>query len=425
MKNFVTSIVILYFCIATALSIDPCSINDNDCAACQAQSGCGFCGVYGQGYCMSGNEQGSTLGNNDIAECPTDFWKFTGTNCKDPVRVVKTSSVQNANGETIKYQWESASFDSPGGNKRVTFDYLVFAVAIQDENNQNDSGRAFSVATGYTSGHIGDKNTNVKLFGAWFGNVFEYVDFNNDGFDLADLYADPDWLPLYNVSYFKSFGYTVDTSSNPGSKLYTANAITIDDKVSFTCRIGDSDWDYYVPYSNDTRVLHINPYEMKCDITASGWQYRAHPNKPAGKEPTLGVQGFVLSANFEISLDPQAQNDDAIKNGEVTFGNGVGFFKWTKTVNGTNDQSGISKEYKIIVTDLDLPNATSPDLPPGTAIKTTIYTIENRGDVINSFVWDPVTGIDPVKGAPLNPASNLQPVFSLFILAIAFIAIWQ
>jgi len=419
-KNLLVVLFSLALFSVAVLAQDGCTVHNDDCTTCQNSVGCGFCGVYGQGYCMQGNSKGSTVGNSDISECPTGFWKPPGVSCKDPVRIIDVKTYTDDHDKDYKYEWSSLSIQGSASSSRSTFDVLLFGISIEDDTTFDGE---FAVYTGYTSGHVGDDTTNVKLFGTVFNNIFEYVDRNDDGLDVGDLEVDPDWLPLYNITQFSSFSYSVDTTTNPGSTLWTATADTTDGKVSFVCRIGNGDWNYTVPNSNPTRILQINPYEVKCDIHINNWVYRPHVGRPIGTFPTLGLQGFVVSASFDISLDPNAQNTNALANGVVDFGNGVGFFQWDKTVNGTKTGSGVYKNYNVVVNDLLLPNASSPNLPAGTVFKTTIYTIDNNGDEVDSFLWDPISGINAVKGAPLNFGSVCRPevVFILVLVCLSFL----
>jgi len=90
-------------------------------------------------------------------------------------------------------------------------------------------------------------------------------------------------------------------------------------------------------------------------------------------------------------------------------------------VNGTRAGTGVYKNYNVFVNDIPLPNVTDPTFPPGTQFKTTIYTVENTGDIVDTFMWDPTSGINPVLGAPANFATASAPAMLLLIAIVAFL----
>jgi len=363
---------------------------------------------------MRGNSHGSTESVDDVDQCPTDFWKFGDDSCNDPIRHIEIKeTVNTTTGNVTKREWSSVTVTGTQ-NKKATFDALNFFIQIQGD----DGNQFIGVGVGYANGLVGDELTDVKVFFTVFDNVFEFIDVNKDGLDLPDLQATADWLPLYDIRDFSQFDYTVDNVPNVvGGLLYTANIQTGDGKVGAVCRIGNTNWDYTVPNSGG-RTITINPYEMKCDMIISNWVYRTHPSNPS-RAPSLALQGYVISAEFSVSLDPNAQNDNAVQNGEVTFGEGVGFFRWAKTVQGVN-QNSQTIDYPVLVTDIELPNTQNPDFPPGTVFKTTTWTISNGDDTVSSFVWDPVSGIDPVKATPyVSSAGSLEIFVTLIVLLLA------
>ncbi len=125
-----------------------------------------------------------------------------------------------------------------------------------------------------------------------------------------------------------------------------------------------------------------------------------------------------------LSLIPLMMNmyiisQNAVQTGEVSFGEGVGFFRWAKTVQGKTSPSSAEKEYPVLVTDILLPNQQDPDFPPGTVFKTTIWTISNGDDVITSFNWDPVSGIDPIRATPYISAGVREVAMNQLLVLLA------
>jgi len=386
----------LIVCIFAQSDVQTCAGTDNqnnqDCAACVATSGCGFCGVQGQGYCVPGDASGSQIGDGNY-ECPSDFWKYSTDQCDDPVRIVEVNETKDSDGNVIKIQWTSLSLNGlPEERKRqidtsrVTFDLVAFWIQREDDNGTAQ----FGIGVGYASGLLSDTNLNVQLFAAVFDNFIEFVDSTGGpGLQIADIEADPEAY-FYPLGNYSEFDYTV--FQNGSQDIYTATAGSEDGKYSFVCQLSNTDFDY----SNGDYTVTLSPYEMKCDLNVYEWVYRNHSVAVDGLTPTLAFQGYVASGSYTVGFQGGNASNTAIE-----FGEQVGFFEWAPNVTGSSSSTpDVYNDYDVVVTQIDL--GTSPNLPPGTDVITTIFTVDNNGDNVNNMYWDPNIGVDPVNGLCSN-----------------------
>jgi len=294
-------------------------------------------------------------------------------------------------------QWTSVSFNGLPeqrkrqiDNSRVTYDIVIFWI----ERVGDDGSEQFGIGVGYASGLLSDVNVNVQLFAAVFDNFVEFVDSTGGpGLQIQDIYADPQAY-FYPVGNFSSFNYTV--MQNDSQDIYTASASSNDGKYAFICQLSNTDFEY----SNGVYTETLSPYEMKCDLNVYNWEYKNHSVAVNGLKPTLAFQGYVASGSFTAAFKGNSTNVSSIE-----FGEQVGFFNWAPTISGSSSSDpNVYNDYDVVVTQIDL--GTSPNLPPGTDVITTIFTVENNGDDVNNMYWDPNIGVDPVNGLCSNNLCN-------------------
>lgn len=332
-----------------------CGVNNNDCAGCLTKVECGFCGAFGQGYCVPGNAGGSLLLENGVEEpeCPTEYWKYGAESCVDTQRAVNVTKTSTS----AKFE----SFELRNAGSNVYWNYIVLEVSCKDLEKNEDRA---AVVVGYAYGKLTeefkfDKDAKFFFFATGFWGVAEFFDLQGDGLTIDDVV--PDNIILYALNDFTDL--TLLTSMSGNTTVYNASVTSADGKFHMECRTANGDFLY--------EGLQLNPYEMKCDILLG--EYNSLPG--TGKK--LAIVGAIISAELTVQLHDDETNNNGDIEGNVLFGSGVGFFKWSKKV---VDENG--KDYAVQYSEFNVNSSVPYDASAKVILSVFTFNATDRKSVV-------------------------------------------